>query len=480
MGPHPPSPAPSNSQATFAHSTAMASPMPRSRQFLGGAELNHTFVPDYARYHAGITPDSLMAYGSELDEHCQSVGHSKADAPIDGLYSIGEEQACRLSYVNAPFTPEMSPQVLATAPPSSGPGMSKRLRSTDSRREKRGAVEKRRKLMRSATTATSLKKPVALTNPLSEIIKAAGGSEVFDVYTHVHRSGDCRKEEALKEGKVKRPLNAFLLYRKHVILFVKNQMLSEENKNNQQLVSRICGDSWKLETEEVKSKFKKLAHVEKTRHSQAFPMYKYTPKPGKKPDGDDSRAVEQSASARTPASSTPGPRSVMTSSQTAPMGSPYNFGARSGMMAMSNLAHQRPYGDDSYYGYSNSRAVAVLYGQGQLPFPALNDSCAPSDLRYGWDQREVAAMGDHLAEPRLLAEVQSGLNPPGMATASSQLYIDPSLLPGAGEAGYAWLSRDDTTQGQQEWQPCGESGEDMLVMMPDLDANAPGGGEPLQ
>lgn len=117
----------------------------------------------------------------------------------------------------------MSPLAMATADDStttrSGLGISKRLRSADTQHTKQAGAEKRRRPLQGGTKPVSLKKMTPLDQPLSEVMKRAGHGEVFDVFTHVDRPNDKRKEEALREGKVKRPLNAFLLYLKHVIGF---------------------------------------------------------------------------------------------------------------------------------------------------------------------------------------------------------------------------------------------------------------------
>ncbi|PTB39748.1 hypothetical protein M441DRAFT_110959, partial [Trichoderma asperellum CBS 433.97] len=73
---------------------------------------------------------------------------------------------------------------------------------------------------------------------------------------------------------IKRPLNAFMLYRK----FYQDVAKTCCTKNNHQQVSTVCGDSWKnLESSQLVREFTRLAAEERKRHVEAFPSYKYDP-----------------------------------------------------------------------------------------------------------------------------------------------------------------------------------------------------------
>jgi HMG (high mobility group) box len=69
---------------------------------------------------------------------------------------------------------------------------------------------------------------------------------------------------------VKRPLNAFMLYRK--------DKQTEIPTSNHQSVSRIIGAMWKSESAETKAKYNSLAQKEREKHRLAYPGYKYSPK----------------------------------------------------------------------------------------------------------------------------------------------------------------------------------------------------------
>ncbi|KAH8761528.1 high mobility group box domain-containing protein, partial [Diaporthe sp. PMI_573] len=73
--------------------------------------------------------------------------------------------------------------------------------------------------------------------------------------------------------RIKRPLNAFMLYRKVY------QRHAEDHYtiNDHRLVSKICGASWALEPEHIRTKYQQWADVERTNHSKTWPEYKFSP-----------------------------------------------------------------------------------------------------------------------------------------------------------------------------------------------------------
>ena len=124
------------------------------------------------------------------------------------------------------------------------------------------------------------KKVAKLERPLSELTKHWKHVPVADIETYVNRSAEDRRkevEEGKIPGKVKRPMNSFMLYRKAYQNRTKDWCL----QNNHQVVSQVCGDSWPLEADEVKEQFSEWARIERINHQNAFPGYKFSPqKPG--------------------------------------------------------------------------------------------------------------------------------------------------------------------------------------------------------
>jgi hypothetical protein len=116
---------------------------------------------------------------------------------------------------------------------------------------------------------------------MSELTRASS-IPVADIETYVHRSSDERRQEievGKNPGRIKRPMNAFMLYRKAY------QQRAKEwaSQHNHQIVSRVCGMSWPLEPEHIRQQFKAWADTERDNHQKAHPNYKFTPAKPHKP-----------------------------------------------------------------------------------------------------------------------------------------------------------------------------------------------------
>jgi len=135
-----------------------------------------------------------------------------------------------------------------------------------------------------------------LDEPISELTKDSM-VPVADIDTYVRRSSEVRRQEietGKNPGKVKRPMNAFMLYRKAY------QQRAKEwaDQYNHQVVSQVCGKSWPLEPDELRLQFKAWAEIERENHQKAHPNYKFAPsKPQKTPKaeegGDDRSEVSE-------------------------------------------------------------------------------------------------------------------------------------------------------------------------------------------
>ena len=112
--------------------------------------------------------------------------------------------------------------------------------------------------------------PVVCT-PISELAKKSD-IPAFDIQSYANRSGDARRDE-VKNGKIKRPLNAFMLYRKAYQDHLKKHYTLANNR----LISQVCGASWTLEPEPIRTKFVELARVERAKHTETWPEYKFSP-----------------------------------------------------------------------------------------------------------------------------------------------------------------------------------------------------------
>ncbi|KAH8663147.1 hypothetical protein BGZ60DRAFT_541759 [Tricladium varicosporioides] len=179
-------------------------------------------------------------------------------------------------------TPSMSPptpsmDMLRTR---SGLGIQRnqQLRPKPEARSRIEKVTKAKKVKKEKAKAE--KKVAKLEKPLSELTKDWKHAPVADIEAYVNRSAEERRkevEEGKIPGKVKRPMNSFMLYRKAYQNRTKDWCL----QNNHQVVSQVCGDSWPLEPEDIKEQFNEWARIERINHQNAHPGYKFSPtKPG--------------------------------------------------------------------------------------------------------------------------------------------------------------------------------------------------------
>ncbi len=131
---------------------------------------------------------------------------------------------------------------------------------------------------------------IEIERPISEITKDSA-VEVCDIEAWVHRPLEVRQaeiESGKQPGKIKRPMNAFMLYRKAY----QNRAKDHWKHHNHQIISQVCGDSWNLEPDSIRNKFNEWAKIERDNHQRAHPGYKFTPAKPSKPNGRGSKDRE--------------------------------------------------------------------------------------------------------------------------------------------------------------------------------------------
>ena len=102
-----------------------------------------------------------------------------------------------------------------------------------------------------------------------------------DMRAQIMRPAERRQREAefgrnSKKQAIPRPMNSFMLYR--AAYMERIQALGRQvGSTNNQVVSSVAGESWQVETEEVRREFADLAELDKKMHQVAFPKYKYKP-----------------------------------------------------------------------------------------------------------------------------------------------------------------------------------------------------------
>ncbi|RYP54902.1 hypothetical protein DL768_000466 [Monosporascus sp. mg162] len=123
--------------------------------------------------------------------------------------------------------------------------------------------------------------------PLSVLCEEMANVKEIDIDVYAKRTVEVRRNEVLrsKNGKTKRPSNAFMLYRKAY----QNRAKELKKHDNHQVVSKVCGSSWKREQPAVKAYFNELARIESELHREAFPDYKFTPAKAKNKKGKEDR-----------------------------------------------------------------------------------------------------------------------------------------------------------------------------------------------
>ncbi|XEU98897.1 hypothetical protein FSHL1_004184 [Fusarium sambucinum] len=190
-----------------------------------------------------------------------------------------------------PYTPEASPsapcQTSDAITTRSGLNIAKKSLTTRSPAVKSGRVQKRSRAERTKNTASIVSKP------LSESAKDLPEIHVADIETFVNRSTEARLSETSrnkKPGQIKRPMNAFMLYRKAYQEVAKTQCA----QNNHQHVSKVCGAAWVLEPVQIKEAFDQWARIERVNHQRAHPGYKFTPSKPKKTKRDENGDEEYS------------------------------------------------------------------------------------------------------------------------------------------------------------------------------------------
>jgi hypothetical protein len=158
------------------------------------------------------------------------------------------------------------------------------LKMADPEEEAYRPTKARKSVRKTRTPKRGDHHPTFLGKVLSEISSMPPSVVLKNAESFAMRATEVRLAEAEKAGKIKRPLNAFMLYRK----FYQDVAKTCCTKNNHQQVSTVCGESWKRESKHLKSEFARLASEERKMHVEAFPSYKYDPLHSKKRDDKDS------------------------------------------------------------------------------------------------------------------------------------------------------------------------------------------------
>ncbi|KAL2269872.1 hypothetical protein VTJ83DRAFT_2056 [Remersonia thermophila] len=416
--------------------------------------------------------------GGEANDMQHGYQQQTSYPPVSSPYGPVPEVSCdsvfaRLAELTRSFEPQQHYATPANSPPpsshlsNSGSGggsiIFKALGPKSTKIEKSTPKKKKER-------AKPMKNMPTLEKPLSELTKDSP-VPIADIEAYVNRPAEVRRgeiETGKNPGRVKRPMNAFMLYRKAYQGRAKECV----GQHNHQVVSKVCGLSWPLEPEHIRAQFKAWADMERDNHQKAHPNYKFTPaKPSKPPapsdragyDGSEGSELDEMdwASGRDPtmrsATHTPGGDSDYMATGSLHAAAYAHSQHFAGMHAMGLLQHPRPtaldfhlakplsgvYGNrslagqyyDAHFGASPSQHLQHLQQQQQQQqdgLPSHHQQRTPSpSLAYSQHQHpsmhlHYQAHGQvHNTEHLQHQQQHAAHHHP----ASQQQHIDPLLMP---------------------------------------------------
>ncbi|KAI1480387.1 hypothetical protein F4774DRAFT_408888 [Daldinia eschscholtzii] len=137
----------------------------------------------------------------------------------------------------------------------------------------------------SSTTSTKQSRKRAYSIDVDE----ANQPRIQDLRLYTPSTGTPNTAEGLRDliclctkaPKVPRPRNAFILYRQHY----QGQVAARNPGLANPEISKLIGEQWREQPEEIKNNWKRLAEEEKIRHQRQYPDYRYQPRRGGKAAG---------------------------------------------------------------------------------------------------------------------------------------------------------------------------------------------------
>ncbi|KAI9050991.1 hypothetical protein LZ554_005101 [Drepanopeziza brunnea f. sp. 'monogermtubi'] len=249
---------------------------------------SNTSYPQEQHYDEGIhlqshygSPAPQQDDGYRYSQQPRYAYHQHQDSGLGSQYETYGGQMYQDHYstpATSPPTPSMSARDMRTR---SGLGVGRAPQNLQPMPEGRSRMIKSPKPKKTKAIKPKAEKKIAkLEKPLSELTKDWEHLPIVDIEAYVNRSAEDRIREVNTgkiPGKVKRPMNSFMLYRKAYQGRTKDWCL----QNNHQIVSQVCGDSWPLEPDHIKEQYSEWARIERANHQNAHPGYKFSPtKPG--------------------------------------------------------------------------------------------------------------------------------------------------------------------------------------------------------
>ncbi|KAG8901305.1 hypothetical protein FRB99_005405 [Tulasnella sp. 403] len=131
-----------------------------------------------------------------------------------------------------------------------------------------------------ASSTTTKRSP----SPAETAVEGFDGppSEIVSYEDAMPKASHAKKQPA---GHIKRPKNAFILYRSN---FVRTGQLGKEVESDHRKISKIVGRIWNNLSPEEKAVWEERARKEKEEHKRQYPDYRYSPINRKDPSGTTS------------------------------------------------------------------------------------------------------------------------------------------------------------------------------------------------
>ncbi|KAI1386974.1 uncharacterized protein F4822DRAFT_431842 [Hypoxylon trugodes] len=262
-----------------------SSPAPQQQQ-------QQTVIPTYDHESPYAANAPTPTYGSGYHQ----PSYQMEPSPYPQLPDTGSSLTPHNTYstpATSPPTPSQADSMMTRsgrsitrahgATPILGPQIARVMKTSPKPRAGGAAARKAARKRRNKGEDDDGKPLVVLDEPLSVVVREMTGVRDTNIEEYVNRPLETRQAEVRdsKEGKVKRPMNAFMLYRKAY----QNRAKEYKKHDNHQVISRICGVSWGMESQELREQFDNWAKIERENHKLAFPEYKFAPAKAKNKKG---------------------------------------------------------------------------------------------------------------------------------------------------------------------------------------------------
>ncbi|KAK6067599.1 HMG box protein [Seiridium cupressi] len=262
-----------------------------------GSQVPYSNYPDPAQIVGRTQPYFLSTASASIDHvypvdmEWEATGFSHGLSMTEFKYRMTNYGRQNNVYASTPDTRASSPNTsvstrmtrsgrpIGSSPLGPQPAGVKKSSTSKPKQKPKKKKKKRRRKNGEGDDIDDDEPPLVL-EPLTVLLAHMDPKKDADINEFVNRPAEVRLKEAQmdKKGKIKRPMNAFMLYRKGWQNRIKETYANENN----QIVSKVAGDGWHIEPDEVRNQYGAWAGIERDNHMQTFPSYKFQPEKNKK------------------------------------------------------------------------------------------------------------------------------------------------------------------------------------------------------